>query len=98
MSSALTGTLAGQTSTRNLGQAAGLTDAQVGNAMRLVTLDKIQPPPDGLSQAALAKFYLDAWLDEMVRYSVQEARRNSIRERAAQQRAIETAADADAAL
>lgn len=98
MSSTLTGTLAGQTSSHDLSAATGKNDTQLGNAMRLVTLDKIAPPPDGLSQAALAKFYLDAWLAELIRYSVQEARKNGIRERAAQQQAIEDAAASDAAL
>lgn len=98
MSSTLVGTTAGQISTRTLGATKGLNDTQIVNAMRLVTVDKIQPPPAGLTNTQLVKFYQEAWMDELMRYSVQEATKNGIRERAAQKQALDDAAAADAGL
>jgi hypothetical protein len=97
MSFTITAVFAGQTVTRTPGAAAGLTDVQIGNALRLMTADKIEPPPAGLTQTQLAKFYLDAWIDEIVRYSKQEAYKNRKRELQAAS-TIDATAAADTAL
>lgn len=73
------------------------TVAEIANFNRLVTLDKISPPPEGLTAAALNQFYLDAVKDEIVRHLRQEAARNRLGElRAAAN--IEAQATADTTL
>jgi hypothetical protein len=76
----------------------GKTDAEYGNIVRLAVMDKVAPPPDGLTTAQLGKYYLDALLSELARYTMQEAAKNLARERAAQKQAIDDQVALDVAL
>lgn len=73
------------------------TTTEIANFARLVTLDKIEPPPAGLTAAQLNQFYIDALKDELVRYMKQEAAKNRLKELRASTD-LETQAQSDTAL
>lgn len=96
MASGLTGKIGPLTSTLTIG--ASKTDTEVGNIVRLAVADKVTPPPDGQTTAQLGQYYLDALMAELKRYIMQEAQKNLIRERAAQEQAIRDQAATDTAI
>lgn len=74
------------------------TDQEVGQILRWFVADKIDPPPDGLTQAQLNQYYLDFARDEIIRYVQREARHNRIKELRAQQQSVEDQANGETEL
>lgn len=93
MASSLTGKIGNLTSPITFD--GGKTDVQIGNLARLFVADRVSPPPDGLTQAQLGQYYLDATMAEFKRYFMQEVARNLSRERAPQKQAIDDQVIAD---
>jgi hypothetical protein len=78
MSSTFTLKVATFTSSRTFNK----TDAEVSQILKWFLADKIDPLSlEGLTQAQQNQFYLDAARDELVRYIMQEANRNNLREK-----------------
>lgn len=78
MSSSLTLKVATFTSSRTFSK----TDAEVSQILKWFLADKIDPLLlEGLTQTQQNQFYLDAARDEVVRYIMQEANRNNLREK-----------------
>lgn len=74
------------------------SDQEVGQVIRWFVADKIDPPPDGLTQAQLNQYYLDFARDEIVRYVQREARHNRVKELRAQQQNVEDQASGETEL
>lgn len=73
------------------------TDANVANVIQWMLEDKVAPPPANLTTAQKNQYWLDAYRDELLRYTRQEARKNRARDlRAAS--TIDSQADTDTTL
>jgi len=73
------------------------TDANIANIIQWAMEDKITPPPADFTTAQRNQYYLDAYRDELIRYTMQEAYKNRRRDLAAASNVDATAA-ADTAL
>lgn len=67
------------------------SDAEVANILEWFMVDKIDPMPDGLTQAEQNQWKLDQAHNEVIRYVVREAKRNRANQLRAQQTVEEQA-------
>lgn len=74
------------------------TDSETGQILKWFVADKATPPPEGLTQAQLNQYYLDAATTELARYIRQEASKNRLRELRAQQQSLESQAETETQL
>lgn len=56
------------------------TDANVANIIMYALEDKVAPPPAGFTTAQKQQYWLDAFRDEIIRYTKQEAFKNHRRD------------------
>lgn len=94
MASSLIGRVSTLTSPRNFAK----TDAEVGQIIRWYLADKAGPMPEGLTQAQQNQWYLDQYMDELVKHTVREARRNRLKILRDAQQSIEEQADNETSL